>query len=97
MTDKTPEEVLTEALNNAWLEGEFGADTLDDAKAILAAMPDYTIVRKNEMERLRAVVAAARAVMGPDEDVPPEEEWAAEFVALRDALRMLDKESADGE
>ena len=58
MTDKTPEEVLTEALTYAG-GGPKGVCSFDDhhnpqfAAAILAAMPDYTLVRKDKLERLR--------------------------------------------
>ena len=76
MTDKTPEEVLAEALRHpvvaehlsilmrgGWIDAlpETTLPARGLSAAILAAMPDYTLVRKDELERLQAIAEAAES------------------------------------
>ena len=106
MTDKTPEEVLAEAIDQIGLgtiaavigdtalsDGEYARAKndvhLDDdefAAAILAAMPDYTIVRKDELEMLWAALAQGLSAGGNFADL---------LHAQHDIRALLTKEPTD--
>ena len=57
-------------------------------------LPDAALIVAlvNTAKEREDVVDAARAIMAedPDADVPSDEDWAPEFLALRDALTRLD-------
>ena len=105
MTDKPPEEVLAEALERQGIPRYSGR--ANQFRAVLTAMPNYTLVRKDELERLRRLMAAAdtQPLFAPSDRITDgygnqrEPRTPADYVeAYRDRLAraLLDKEATDG-